>query len=751
MPDLSACIKISKRPMLLLGCSFAAGILVSAHLGVYFFASLIILLCGALLFLWLRPGGYYKLRLEGNFIEPNLVARLGVFRCLVTLGVAIFAFGYWRYDQVEQQLTDNALKPDTSYEAVLEVTSPPEQMVLTGSSEFYSAKGRVVSLNSSVMSESLPVYLYGRDGHDIKRGSVFTGRIYSYFNRAAVYPGGFNYTDYLANMGLSGRVLLKDGSWQDASGGILQNIRRYIDSVRSSFIQNTLHQLPDQDGAFLAAALFGYKKSLSDDTREMFRDVGISHVLAISGLHVGLVCAIIWFVCQLFFNDRRIIAMISIAGCLAYLALSGGHTAAARAGIIAIIYLLGFVFKRRSDFLNSLGAAGLIILIYNPYNLFALGFQLSFAAVIFIACFFHEVSQFGFASNDEVQDYKLSGKITRKIHMMLCLSVSAWLGVLPLTLYAFHKLAFSGLFINVIAIPAMSFALGGGMLLQFAPFLPDSVLPAFSFVCALPSNFLLCIAHYGEMIPGGGVSSFMPPLWSVFIYYIAFAVFFCRRIFSNAKITAVISSASIPLITLALVLVFYFGFSPAKPSPGVDVITGKFGETAVVVTPAGKVVVAGFIQREGEDILKYLAYRRIGKIDTLVVLNSRDSEEVAVNFKRNISCGEVYYGGDISSELELDVLSRLELFRFKGEVLAWQLEFDSERIFFSNWLWPEQFRKIYNTADFAFVKIRGRRKIEVNAKTLYRRGAVTTGRNLNHISRVSIIKNGATKAAPYKR
>ncbi|MDR2916299.1 MAG: ComEC/Rec2 family competence protein [Tannerella sp.] len=149
-----------------------------------------------------------------------------------------------------------------------------------------------------------------------------------------------------------------------------------------------LLQLPDADKSVLATITVNYRKAMTWELRNQFSVTGVSHLLAVSGFHVGIVCAFINATLSLFPRKgvvahwmKYIVTMLCV---WVFTYISGLTTAAVRAAVMLTIYMTGRVLKRDPDKYNTLAGAAFCMLVYNPFYLFDVGFQLSFTAVFFI-------------------------------------------------------------------------------------------------------------------------------------------------------------------------------------------------------------------------------------------------------------------------------------------------------------------------------------------------------------------------------
>jgi competence protein ComEC len=147
-------------------------------------------------------------------------------------------------------------------------------------------------------------------------------------------------------------------------------------------------QLPDRDKSILSTITVNYRSTMSWDVRNMFSATGVSHILSVSGYHVGIVCAYVSFILSIIPGRIRLIRIakyLLIILCVwVFTFISGLDSAAVRAAVMLSIFLIANVLNRYSDRYNCLAGAAFCMLVYNPFYLFDIGFQLSYIAVFFL-------------------------------------------------------------------------------------------------------------------------------------------------------------------------------------------------------------------------------------------------------------------------------------------------------------------------------------------------------------------------------
>ncbi|MFC1501911.1 DNA internalization-related competence protein ComEC/Rec2 [bacterium] len=275
-------------------------------------------------------------------------------------------------------------------------------------------------------------------------------------------PGGFDHKAYLARKKIV--VISKSQDLKSlqiiAKGKGNPILRECIYPVRR-FINKTLNQsATGQSKAILQALLIGEKSGLVPEMRDAFAKAGIIHLLAVSGLHVGFVLIIFMTVFCLIRLPYSLRVVLTILGLIFYTLLTEGKAPVVRATLMTTLYLISTIIERRSDPLNIIGFAGLLILFINPQALFDIGFQLSFTAVLSILTFYKRLTVLPpisfllkrYAGNPLIK-YTLT---------ILLVSLSAQIGTIPFTVIYFNRLPILSILVNIIAIPLTGLVLALG-------------------------------------------------------------------------------------------------------------------------------------------------------------------------------------------------------------------------------------------------------------------------------------------------
>jgi len=209
------------------------------------------------------------------------------------------------------------------------------------------------------------------------------------------------------------------------------------------------NQYLSSSGAVLEALLLGERGRISESLSRSLQDSGLYHLFAISGAHIAIISFLIFSVLKILNVPNRTSYIVLIFLLIFYSMLVEGRPSVIRATIMTLAFLLGRLIWKDTNLLNTLSLSAFILLLFNPFHLFSLGYQMTFAATLSIVLFFPIV-------------IKYLPKLPLNISEILALSITAQLGILPITASAFNRIAFAPLILNLIAIPLISIIMTAG-------------------------------------------------------------------------------------------------------------------------------------------------------------------------------------------------------------------------------------------------------------------------------------------------
>lgn len=272
----------------------------------------------------------------------------------------------------------------------------------------------------------------------------------------APYIGAFDYGEYLRKKGVFKRVEIKEKqwqmlpekniSWQQHFVLVRERITRLLDQ----------YQVPPEQAGIIEALIWGKKDELDKELLGEFSKAGVVHILAVSGLHVGLVYVVISFIVFRVFHNNRSRWLRFVFTTLAlwlYAALTGFSPSVMRASAMFTCLIIGEQFHQTRDSFNILAASAVFLMIIQPAVLTETGFHLSYLAVLGIMTLQKPLEKMLYFKNKSAQ----------KIWSLSCVSLSAQLTTLPICLYLFHQFPTYFLISNLIVIPITTLILYFGL------------------------------------------------------------------------------------------------------------------------------------------------------------------------------------------------------------------------------------------------------------------------------------------------
>jgi len=297
---------------------------------------------------------------------------------------------------------------------------------------------------------------------DVKHGDTVQLKAKLFPLQQSVLPGTYDFGFYMYMSGIeaTGYALTALKVTDSNKSFLQQNIQIF----RRNIYDRLISALGDERGNFAAAILIGETKAIPKQIAENMRNSGVAHILSVSGLHLSLVAMIFFVISRMLlncsnylaynFNIKIIAATISIIGSFAYLQISGSNIAATRAFIMTSIFIISIMLGRSPYPLRSVMIAACLILMVYPEYVFHPSFQLSFSAVLCLISgyeFYLKNKHFLGPSKGVFASIKFY------IFANIYSSFLASIVTAPFVVYHFYKFATYSVFMNLIAVPLMSF------------------------------------------------------------------------------------------------------------------------------------------------------------------------------------------------------------------------------------------------------------------------------------------------------
>ncbi|MFV8225049.1 ComEC/Rec2 family competence protein [Christiangramia aquimixticola] len=311
-------------------------------------------------------------------------------------------------------------------------------------------------------------------------------------------PFQFDYGNYMKNLQVEKQITLDPG--QIEVTGHHPSLFAFAQNLREKIISDLKnYQLGKEELAVFQTLILGQKRDISPELYKSYASAGALHILAISGLHIGILLLFLNFVFRpvLKLKGGRIIKTILLILLLwGFALLTGLNPSVVRAVGMFSFIAVGMQFKRKTSVLNGLFLSLFFLLLINPYYLFQVGFQLSYLAVfsiIIFQTFIYRVFTFKF----KLMDY---------FWKLISVSLAAQIGILPLSIFYFHQ--FPGLFLisNLFILPFLGIILGLGIaiiILSQINFLPEFITDVFGKLLAWMNYIVVEIGSLDQFVISG--------------------------------------------------------------------------------------------------------------------------------------------------------------------------------------------------------------------------------------------------------
>jgi competence protein ComEC len=279
-------------------------------------------------------------------------------------------------------------------------------------------------------------------------------------------PGGFDYKRYCLFQGITHQVYLKQDEFELLPGKKTNSVQQFIYNSREWVLRSLRRNISGEKELGLAEALLiGYKNDLDKELVQSYSNTGVVHVIAISGLHLGLIYALLVLLCkpmQRRKNLKWLRLLLIIAGLWLFSLLAGAQPSVLRSALMFSCIVLGESLDRKTSIFNTLACSAFILLCINPYWLWDVGFQLSYAAVLSIVIFMRPIYNWFYFKN----------KLADLAWKLNAVTLSAQVLTLPLCIYHFHQFPNYFLLTNFVAVPLSSLILIIEIILCVLSFIP---------------------------------------------------------------------------------------------------------------------------------------------------------------------------------------------------------------------------------------------------------------------------------------
>jgi competence protein ComEC len=475
-------------------------------------------------------------------------------------------------------------------------------------------------------------------------------------------PGRYNYELAMDAAGLVCVASVSDGRRIVSMGKgdfgfpwkTLESIRK---PVRDFFEAN----LSVQNQAILKALILGERQSITREIRDAFNGSGLSHVLAVSGLHIAVVA----WLCYTFLKKllslssrlilrtdiRKLSALMTCLPVIGYTGLTGFQISAVRAMIMGLAYLLSLVLSREKDVWSTLAVTALIVLGLDPHALFSISAQLSFLAVVGILWLSPIISRWLYVAVDEqaIKSRALNFFYSYVVGL-IAVTLSATIFLLPITTYYFHQVPLMTFPLNLTLVPVLGvFTLCFGILASLL--LPASIAAARCILDGLAwvLDRVMEILHFWTRFDWATLWGITPSWFEISLFYGLLLSLFLMKRWRWAKLGLA------GLLCLAgMDVAYWFQRTHHNPHLRVTYLDVGQGSAALVELPGRERMLIDGGGSPGDDfdvgemvVARFLAHSKIRRIDYLVLTHPETDHMEGLRFiASHFGSKEFWYTGD---------------------------------------------------------------------------------------------------------
>ena len=445
--------------------------------------------------------------------------------------------------------------------------------------------------------------------------------------------GGFDYKQYLKSKNIYGIVTVDKKDIETINKNNVGVIDLLANKVRNSMKRKIEQNLPNETNELLSGMLIGEKSNLQKEIQKDFRDSSLSHVLAISGMHVSYVMLGITFLISKIKFSKKMSKIVIILILLFFIILTGKTASVTRACFMSSYIILASLLHKKAHVLGSISISLLIILIINPYFILDIGLQLSYGGTIGIVLIYPILKKLKKKKEDKNSKFKkIIHKVKEKILDIILITISANLVIFPIVLFHYNTISFTFIISNLLISPIIGIIIILGFISVFASYIISPISKVMFLILQTFLNLLIKIAHFCAELPFSKVYFPTPKIYVIIIYYV-FLIFIILERNKIIVIKKINKKIIIIFVIIIIILNLILNFIPKTFT--ISFIDVGQGDSMLISTPKGKkILIDGGGSRDEESfnigkqtLIPYLLNKGITKLD-YILISHFDSDHV---------------------------------------------------------------------------------------------------------------------------
>ncbi len=519
----------------------------------------------------------------------------------IILIIIVTTIGYLNIKNKENNFK-NKYADITKIEAIIKVKSDIKE------SEYSkSFTGQIIKCDNNKNIENTKLKIKFNTQIQVNKGDKL--KITGEYEEVNYYKneGNFEFKNYLKKDNIYGELVAKKIEIVKKNTNIINKLNK---KIKEKFQKNYSKQTVN----YLETVILGDKTNLSDTIKEEFSNSGLSHLLAISGMHITIIILISNTLLNYIIKKYKLKNILLLISIITYGLIITPSSSSTRAIIMASLHIISKLIYKKDNFLVNISLASLSLLIINPYNLIDTGFQLSFIASIGIVTIIPKIERL-----------EIKNKILKYIYISLIVSLSANILILPIIITSFKKNSLSMFVIQIIITPILYIIEILGLATIFIPnqfiFLIKSILE----ISISIFNYISQINFFTRYIR-------VPKIITIIIYYLAVLKYIIKP--KRKIIKQILKKVIILLLIINLTLsIINYTDNNLK----IYMIDVGQGDSTLIITPKNQTILVDGGGLENYDIgekvlIPYLLNKQIKTLD-YVMISHFDRDHV----RRNIN------------------------------------------------------------------------------------------------------------------